>query len=209
MATEEPIMTSVIPPAWAERVLRLVVRHDHFADVAGDLLETYRDTIHPTRGHRRADRWYVGQVAEFVWLAARPWTILFSVMFVSRTAIDWLAPTDDFHVRAAVTTGVASTIVAGAALHAAVRCRSIASGIFAAVTCVALAAPFSMAGVMILLGIWHDAATLAAIRHSGGLFEALTLPFVMAIPAAAIGGISGLAGAGASAVWDRWHHATH
>ena len=56
MATEEPILTSVIPPAWAERVLRLVVRHDHFADVAGDLLETYRDTIHPTRGRRRADR---------------------------------------------------------------------------------------------------------------------------------------------------------
>ena len=50
MATEEPIMTAVIPPVWAERVLRLVVRHDHFADVGGDLLETYRDTIHPTQG---------------------------------------------------------------------------------------------------------------------------------------------------------------
>ncbi len=55
---EEPIMTAVIPPVWAERVLRLVVRHDHFADVGGDPLETYRDTIHPTRGRRRADRWY-------------------------------------------------------------------------------------------------------------------------------------------------------
>ena len=58
-------------------------------------------------------------------------------------------------------------------------------------------------GLAILLGIWHHAATLAAIRHSGGLFEALTLPVLMAIPAAAIGGISGLVGAGASAVWDR------
>ncbi len=66
-----------------------------------------------------------------------------------------------------------------------------------------------MAGVVILLGIWHDAATLAAIRHSGGLFEALTLPFLMAIPAVVIGSIGGLGAAGASAVWDRWHHTTH
>jgi hypothetical protein len=201
-------MTSVMPPAWAERVLRLVVRHDHFANVAGDLLEAYRDTIHPARGRRRADRWYVGQVAQFVWLAACPWAILFSLMFVSRTAIDWLAPTDEFKVRAAVTTGVASTIVAVAALRASVRCRSVASGILAGVTCVAVAAPFDLAGVMILLGVWHDAATLAAIRNSGGLLEALTLPLLMTIPAAVIGGLSGLAGAGASAVWYRWHHST-
>jgi hypothetical protein len=201
-------MTSVTPPAWAERVLRLVVRHDHFANVAGDLLEAYRDAIHPARGRRRADRWYVGQVAQFVWLAARPWAILFSLMFVSRTAIDWLLPTDDSKVRAAVTTGVASTIVAVAALRASARCRSVASGILAGMTCVAVAAPFDLAGVMILLGVWHDAATLAAIRNSGGLLEALTLPLLMTIPAAVIGGVSGLAGVGARAVWDRWHHAT-
>jgi hypothetical protein len=147
-------------------------------------------------------------VARFVWLAARPWALLISVILVSRTAMDWLVPTEDFKIRAMVTTGVAATIVAVASLRAAVRCRSLASGILAAVTCVAFAAPFDLAGVMILLGLWHDTATLAAIRNSGGLLEALTLPLLMTIPAAVIGGISGLAGAGAGAVWDRWDRAT-
>ena len=193
-------MTSATPPVVCERVLGLVVRHDHFLDVSGDLLETYRETICPARGRRGADRWYAWQVAQFVWIAARPWSILLATLFVGRTALDWFLPPNDFSERAMLTTWLSAAIVALAAMRAAARCRAVASGVFAAGACVAFAAPFSIAGVSLMLGLWHDAATLSAVRNSGGLLEALTLPILLTIPAVLVGGFAGLVGVGASAV---------
>lgn len=65
------------------------------ADVAGaecgDLLEAYRDTIYPNRGRRRADLWYVLQVAGYVarshpsdWssrLTSTLWLLVFGLPF--------------------------------------------------------------------------------------------------------------------------------
>ena len=48
---------SVSPPAWAEALLRLVVRRGDFDAISGDLLEEYRESIHPARGRAGADRW--------------------------------------------------------------------------------------------------------------------------------------------------------
>lgn len=203
MASEGAIVSDVTPPAWAERVLRLVVRHDHYLNVAGDLLEAYRETIYPSRGRGHADRWYTWQVAQFVWLSVRRWSVLFSALFIGRTMLDWLVPPNDFANRAMVTIWMAAAIVAIAALRAAVRCRSVVSGIFAAVACVGLAAPISIAGVAIILAIWHDSTTLAAIRNSGGLAEALTLPILVALPATVIGIFAGVAGATASQLISR------
>ena len=196
-------MTRGMPPPWAERMLRLVVRHDQVANVSGDLLEAYRETIHPARGRRAADRWYVWQVSQFVWLAARPWSILFSTLFIARAAFDWFTPPEDFATRAGLTTWLALLIVLTTSLCAAVRCRSVVAGVFSAFSVAVFAAPISVVGMMILLGLWHDPVTLEAIRHSGGLAEALTLPVLIPIPAAAVGTFAGLTGAGTSALWSR------
>jgi hypothetical protein len=42
--------TSVIPPVWAKRLLRVVLKASDFESVSGDLLEEYRESIHPVRG---------------------------------------------------------------------------------------------------------------------------------------------------------------
>src|SRR5205085_1777641 len=61
------VMSSVVPPAWAEAVLRLVLSAKDRETVSGDLLEAYRDSIRPTRRQPAADCWYVRQVLGFVW----------------------------------------------------------------------------------------------------------------------------------------------
>lgn len=58
------------PPAWAEATLRLLLKPADRESVTGDLLEEYRDSVLPERGRRRADIWYVMQVAGFVWIKA-------------------------------------------------------------------------------------------------------------------------------------------
>jgi hypothetical protein len=47
------------------------------------------------------------------------------------------------------------------------------------------------AGALALLAARHDSATLAAVRGSGGLAEALTLPLTIAVPAACIAALGG------------------
>ena len=103
------------PPEWAEALLRLVLDRDHADSVSGDLLEEYRATIHPAGGQSRADRWYVMQTLGYVARSAGFWAAIFGGAFVARTSLDWLAPTDDFHVRSAVSTsiGVGTLMVAG------------------------------------------------------------------------------------------------
>jgi hypothetical protein len=52
------------PPAWAEQMLRLLLKPDDRETMSGDLLEEYRVSIVPSRGRARADVWYVRQVME-------------------------------------------------------------------------------------------------------------------------------------------------
>jgi hypothetical protein len=46
--------------------MRSVLRPDVAESECGDLLEAYRDSIYPNRGRRRANSWYVLQVAGYV-----------------------------------------------------------------------------------------------------------------------------------------------
>jgi hypothetical protein len=57
-----------------------------------------------------------------------------------------------------------------------------------------IAAIMSALGVLVMLAIWHDAATLQAIRGSGGLAEDFTLPIMLALPGLVLGTIGGVAG---------------
>jgi hypothetical protein len=184
-----------MPPGWAEALLRPFLEPGDFESVSGDLLEQYRESVRPARGRRRADLWYVTQALGFVWRNARPWAALFAVAFLARTALDWLAPPADFHVRANVSTLVGAGIVLLAGFLAASRSGSYAAGPVIGVATAAIAVPIEVMGAVTLLAGWHDPMTMAAIRGSGGLGEVLTLPFLMVLPCIVLGTIGGMLGA--------------
>jgi hypothetical protein len=195
MAAERIRMTPATPPAWAEALLRLFVTPSRYDNVSGDLLEEYRDSVLPTRGPHRADLWYVTQVLGFMSRGAGLWAALFGAAFIARTAMDWLDPTVDFHARSMVSTllGIGILLVAGFA--AGRRSGSIAAGTALALATTAVGAAISIIGAAALLATWHDPGTMAAIRGSGGLSEAFTLPIMMVVPGAVFGTVGGAAGA--------------
>jgi hypothetical protein len=191
---------SATPPSWAEGLLRAFLRPADLESVSGDLLEEYRESVYPACGHRGADAWYLRQVLGFGWRSARLWAALFAVAFLSRTAMDWLAPTADFHVRAVVSTILGIGILLLAAFCAAYRSGRFVAGIIIGVATAAIAAAIDAAGTVILLAGWHDPMTMAAIRGSGGLEEAFTLPLMMVFPGILLGTIGGFLGSVAKRV---------
>ena len=186
---------SVTPPRWAEALLRVFLKPRDVDNVSGDLLEEYRDSIHPARGRRGADVWYVTEVLGFVSHAARVWAVLFGAAFVTRTALDWLAPPLDFHTRSTVSTVVGVGILVASGLWASWRSGSFVAGTVAGLATAAIGALISVIGAAGLLATWHDAETMAAIRGSGGLGEVFALPLMMILPGVVFGTIGGLVGA--------------
>ena len=180
------------PPDWAEDLLRLLLKPADVDTVSGDLLEAYRDSIYPARGRRRADQWYVAQVLGFVSRSARTWAALFAAAFITRTAIDWLVPTSDFHARSMVSTILGCGILLLAGFWAAFRSGSFGAGPVAGIATAAIAAPIQIVGAAALLAVWHDSTTMAAIRGSGGLEEVFILPLVMVLPGIVLGTTGGL-----------------
>jgi hypothetical protein len=195
--------TSATPPGWAETLLCIVLRPGDFDSVSGDLLEEYRESIHPAYGRRRADLWYVTQVFGFVSRGARLWGILFGAAFVARTALDWFAPPLDFHTRATVSTYLAISLLLATGFWAAWRSGSFVAGTVAGVATAAIGAAVSMVGAAGLLAIWHDPQTMVAIHGSGGVGEVFTLPLLIVVPGMVLGTIGGVAGAAGR----RWHSA--
>jgi len=183
------------PPRWAEALLRAFLKPADVDSVSGDLLEEYRDAIHPVRGQAAADAWYAIQVLGVVGRAARVWAVLFAAAFITRTALDWLVPPVDFHARSTVSTFVGIGLLLATGLWASMRSGSLLAGTFAGLAATAIGALISVIGAAALLVVWHDANTLAAIRGSGGLAEVFVLPVMMILPGAVLGTIGGVAGA--------------
>jgi hypothetical protein len=187
-------VNTAFPPRWAESLLRLLLAPEDRQSVSGDLLEEYRENVHPARGRRRADLWYVSQVAGFAWRAHRTWAALLGGAFVSRTAIDWLWPTTDFYARSTVSTFVAAGIFVCAGGLAAWRTRSFAAGALAGAATAIVGAAISTVGDTLLLAIWHDAGIFEAIEGSGGLDEVYVLPLFLVVPGTILGILGGLVG---------------
>jgi hypothetical protein len=187
----------VVPPAWAERLLRLLLAPADREIVSGDLLEAYRDDVHPSRGRRRADLWYIRQVAWFAWRAAWVWGALLAAAVVGRDVLDWwLAPTTDFYARSLVSTYVAIGIFASAGLMAAWRSHSVAAGTLTGALTGVVAAVIVEVASLGQLAIWHDPHTLAMIDASGGLSEVFTLPLIVIVPGTMCATIGAVVGTG-------------
>jgi hypothetical protein len=126
---------------------------------------------------------------------ARLWAALFAAAYVARTALDWLRPTTDFHARSEVSTALAAGILLVSGFWTAWRSGSFAAGAAVGLVTTAIAAVLSIGGVALLLAIWHDPATMTAIRGSGNLQESLVLPTFLILPGMLIAGVGGVAGA--------------
>ena len=184
----------LMPPAWADAILRLSLKRSDRESVSGDLLEEYRAAIVPSRGAVAADAWYVRQVAGFVWRATRRWALIFAAAFLARTAYDWLVPTTDFHARSLATTTIAVAMLASMGFWAAWRSGSLVAGTLLTVVMSQIAAVFSIAGASAMLAIWHDPDTMRAIAGSGGLAEVYVLPWMGIVPAVIVGTAAGVVG---------------
>ena len=191
-------MTDITPPRWADRILRLLREPQHRESFSGDLLEEYRESIHPARGRRRAQRWYVRQVGALAWRQNRVWGLLLGASFVGRTAVDWLMPTTQFQVRSMVLTALSVAILLGAGFWAVRRSKSLGAGALGGLATVVVAGLVDAVGAMLLLALSHDPQTLDAIRQSGGLGEVFALPWLVAGPGIAFASLGGLAGRAAA-----------
>lgn len=185
------------PPAWAEDILRLVLRHADFDAVSGDLLEEYRDRIYPDRGQTGADSWYVKQVIGFAIRNAGVWGALFGVAIVVRTALDWFVPTQDFSVRSAISTYAGIGLLLAAGFWSAWRSGSMISGTLSALLAAAIGSLISVIGAAGMLVMFHDPQTMNAIAGSGGLSEVFTMPIALVVDGLVFGTIGGTLGAAA------------
>jgi uncharacterized protein YqgC (DUF456 family) len=187
------------PPLWGEAILRVVLKRTDVDSVSGDLLEEYREAVYPARGREGADRWYVAQVVGFAMRSFAVWGVLFGTAAVARDAFDQFVPTHDFALRSAVSTYLGISILLVAGFWSAWRSGSFAAGTLAGVVATIVGAVISISSATVMLALFHDPQTLAAIDASGGLSEAFTLPITMLIPGLILGTLGGVLGAAASA----------
>jgi len=180
-------VTRSTPPAWAEWLLYLLLSPRDRETVSGDMLELYRDAALQARGPRPADLWYVREVLRLAWLQNRGWITLLSLSMFGRTTLDWLVPTSDFGPRALWSTTFGAGIFLLAGFVAAWRSSSVVSGAFASLTTALAAGLVHSVGAVTLLAASYSPETLAAVRQSGGLSEAITLPILLCSPAVALG----------------------
>lgn len=186
------------PPRWADILLRTILKAADVDSVSGDLLEDYRDAVYPSRGPAAADAWYVIQVLGFVLRSARVWGLLLAVAYLARQALDWLAPAANLQTlmaRSVVSTWLGIGLLLALGLWASMRSESLFAGTLVGIAGTAIAAVVSVVGAGILLAIWHDPATMAAIRSTGGISEVFELPILMILPGAVLGTVGGALGA--------------
>ena len=184
--------TQPSPPPLAEAFLRLFLAPRDRESVSGDLLEEYRESIHPSRGRAAADRWYVYQVLGFFWRSNAAPAILLLVAILGRTAFDWLVPTTEFSTRSTVSTLTSATILIAAGFVTGSRSHRALAGTVAGAIIPLVILPFVMIGMFLLLLFNHDPTSLSAISASGGLSEAFTFPLMLTIPGAIFGTLGGM-----------------
>jgi hypothetical protein len=187
MTTDRPLPS---PPRWAESLLLLLLEPSDRESFSGDLLEEYRETVVPARG-RGANRWYAGQVAWFLWRASWMWGVGIGAALIVRYLFDTLVPVTNFVDRSIALSQAIVTIFGAAAFWNTSRTGHIRTGVLVALAAAVIGGVLSSLGSAVLLGIWHDPATLRAWQTSGGVDEALIGVPVLLIPISLVSGAAG------------------
>jgi hypothetical protein len=179
------------PPRWAQSLLGLLVPHRTRDGILGDLLEEYREGHVPARGVAAANRWYVRQVLGFLWQACAPGGVMLGLLLSARDVMDLAMPTQDYRLRAAVSTYLAFSVFSAIAIHAGWRSRHALAGL---VVCMGAAAIGSIVGfatpavlsVLMWSEVQRNPAAAVALRES---FDVpVHMLFAIAIVFGSIGG---------------------
>lgn len=194
-------IADVKPPEWCEFLLWLFLKPEDRDSVSGDLLEEYREMVRAGRDRAAADRWYLRQMAGFLWRSTWAWAALLSALWVGRGVLDALVPPASFYTRSQFSTWSAVAIFTIIGFRAAWRGRaftgsvpeSLASSVAAVISTQITANLMNFVGILVFLAIWHDPQTMAASARSGGLGEAFFLPIVITFPASVLAILGGTA----------------
>lgn len=179
------------PPALVQWLLSSVLPARTRDSVLGDLIEEYRESQLPRSGSLRADWWYLRQAAGFIWRSSRLWALSVAVLLGGRATLDATVPTtDDFHVRALVTTYAAFTLFIGLGILTGWRTRKMLGAALTAVTAAVIGGMLALIGP-VAIGALVSAGWLHVISPRG-LREAFDLPIV---PMAIVGAIVASCGA--------------
>ena len=126
----------LFPPLWAEQLLRLLLHPRDRESVPGDLLEEYRETIIPTLG-RKANAWYLRQVAWYLLRATLAPGLLIGMTLVIRYLFDTLAPVPYsvgvVHLRSRIMSHALMAILAFASGSSAWRTTQVRTGMVIAI----------------------------------------------------------------------------
>jgi hypothetical protein len=201
MATEEPRVdrprAGNAPPSWAQALLPWLVRADRADNIDGDLLEEYRETMLPERGQRRADAWYVRQVAGFLWRLSWAFGVLVALQVLTRMVADVIVPPDSYQLRAILSTwgAIYAYVIAGA--YAGWRTHRARTGAVVALAAHALGHTIAIAGTvgLYIALISRDSTMLRQFRVTGGWGEVWGLPLVVMPVVIVLGLAGGLVGA--------------
>jgi hypothetical protein len=179
----------VHPPRWAESWLRLLLRPEDRDSVSGDLLEEYRDSIRPANGPRRANIWYIRQVASVAWREAAWFGVVAGAALGSRFVLDALVPLrpTDYGLRAAVLSWSLLAIFSLAGLRTAWRTGHVRAGVLVAMT----ASVIHSAIGLIIAGVL---AALNAPTDPGGRDEVFVVPLIVLVGSIVAGTAGGVVG---------------
>jgi hypothetical protein len=180
------------PPPWAHSLLPWLVRADRADNIDGDLLEEYREAILPTRGRRRADVWYVRQIAVFLWRLSWIFAVVVALQELTRMLADTVVPPQSYQLRASVSTWSAISAYLFAGVHASWRTHRAGTGAIVALAAHVIGQAIAIAGTVALYFalISRDDTALRLFRATGDWGEVFGLPIVLA-PVACVLGLAG------------------
>jgi hypothetical protein len=141
----------------------------------------------------------MNQVAGFAWRATGIWAIALAAVQLARDMLDWYLPPLDYTMRSVVTTYAVVGIFIALGCWFAWKTRSLRSSALAAVMAGATGAVLKAAGIALVLTIWSATQT----DLSGGLAEALELPWLIIVPGTLFAIVGGLVGKAAASIFRR------
>jgi hypothetical protein len=176
------------PPIWADTWLRLLLPARDRDTVSGDLMEEYRENVRPQKSQLAADAWYIGQVARFAWRQGL-WSLVLAVLYETRLVFDWFVSTTNFAPRAEVTTLVTLSTLLVIGASSTLRTRSLPAGIASTAVALTVSAIICTSVTGLIYLNWLGPDLVAAIKRSGGLSEAFSLPIFLIVPGTIIGAL--------------------
>jgi hypothetical protein len=164
----------------------MFLRADEAETETGDLLEAYRDSIYPNRGRRRANFWYVRQVAGYVLRASAGWGAIFAVVWGIGPFRMLLAQNPWY--RGDVEPKAIAAMVFLLAARRTWRTERIQSGVLMAIGIAAVGSPIWIGFTMFQAAMWDASMTaVQSLRHNFDWAPFVMIPLLAETFAIALG----------------------